>query len=182
MGTRPFREGDSLRRVHWAQTARQQTLIVTERQAPLTTSVRIVLDLSPLSHPAKDRSHTVEQCIRVAASLCESLHGQHCRVELQTAEHMYVVGAGSNGLNRAMDALATIGVLDDGVEQGPGKHRPQRPTGGFDIVVTTANGFRVGGLHQIVVSEERCVGAWINVTPQTPLTEIASAYQKVCHD
>ena len=46
LGTRLFREGDSLRRVHWAQTARQQTLIVTERQAPLTTSVRVVLDFA----------------------------------------------------------------------------------------------------------------------------------------
>ena len=46
MGTRPFRDGDSLRRVHWAQTARQQTMIVTERQAPAMSSVRVVLDLS----------------------------------------------------------------------------------------------------------------------------------------
>jgi hypothetical protein len=34
IGTRPFRPGDSLRRVHWRQTARHGRLIVTERQAP----------------------------------------------------------------------------------------------------------------------------------------------------
>lgn len=182
LGTRPFREGDSLRRVHWAQTARQQTLIVTERQAPLTTSARIALDLSPLSHPIENRSRTVEQCIRVAASLCKSLHDQHCRIELQLAEHMFLVGAGNSGLHRAMDALATISVPEQTVERLSGANRRQRTSGGFDIVITTANGFHSNVRHQIVVSEERCVGAWMNIAPQAPLTELADSYRKVCHD
>lgn len=51
LGTRAFRSGDSLRRVHWAQTARQQQMIVCERQASATTSVRVTLDVDAASHP-----------------------------------------------------------------------------------------------------------------------------------
>lgn len=182
LGTRPFREGDSLRRVHWAQTARQQNLIVTERQSPLTTAVRITLDLSAHSHPSHNRSATVEQCVRVAASLCQSLHNQHCKVELQTNTDLFVLGESHSGLNRAMDALAVADVREPNSEvrqtgrQNSGSHR------GFEIVVTTAAGFRPGINHQIVISNEHCPGAWISMTEQAALTELVTSYQKVCHD
>jgi uncharacterized protein (DUF58 family) len=182
LGTRPFREGDSLRRVHWAQTARQQTMIVTERQAPLTTSIRILLDLSPESHPVETRLETVEQCVRVAASVCESLHRQHCRVELQTADDLFAMGTGSSGLHRAMDALATVSVLETSPIQRSTAHQSRRQISGFEILVTTAQGRRSDVRHQIVVSEEPCRDAWINIAPHSPLTELASVYRKVCHD
>lgn len=54
LGTRLFRHGDSLRRVHWVQTARQQQLVVCEQQAPATTVVRVTLDLNR-SFPADGR-------------------------------------------------------------------------------------------------------------------------------
>ncbi len=92
MGTRPFRPGDSLRRVHWAQTARQQTMIVTERQAPAMTSVRVVVDLSETSHSEPVRQSTVELVVKSATSVCESLHKQHARVELVLGDHLLVAG------------------------------------------------------------------------------------------
>src|SRR5258706_6607205 len=50
MGTRPFRPGDTLRGIHWPQTARQGQLIVCERQANLTSSVRVLIDGDPAHH------------------------------------------------------------------------------------------------------------------------------------
>jgi len=44
MGVRPYRPGDSLRQVHWAQTARRDSLVVFERQARSRQSVSIWLD------------------------------------------------------------------------------------------------------------------------------------------
>lgn len=41
---RDFREGDELRSLHWKQTARQQTLVVVERQRPKEKPVFYVLD------------------------------------------------------------------------------------------------------------------------------------------
>jgi uncharacterized protein (DUF58 family) len=41
---RDFREGDEMRSLHWKQTARQQTLVVVERQRPSQKPVFYVLD------------------------------------------------------------------------------------------------------------------------------------------
>ncbi|MEZ6130082.1 MAG: DUF58 domain-containing protein [Planctomycetaceae bacterium] len=182
LGTRPFREGDSLRRVHWAQTARQQSLIVTERQAPLTTSVRIVLDVSPRSHPPKIREATVEHCVRVAASLCDSLHRQHCRVELQIGDRLFVVGNSAAGLHRAMDALAVL----DADELGIAVKADRSGRGSdFTITVTPADNAVPGRRRQILVSDADDAGtrasAWIQLNAGQPLSELATAWRKVCH-
>lgn len=137
LGTRLFRQGDSLRRVHWAQTARQQTLIVTERQAPVTTVARVILDLSADSHPEADRQATVEQCVRVAASVVDSLHDQHCRVELQLGDDLFVGGQGTGGLERLMDALAVADVVAQPISLSS-LERESR--GGFGLLVTTEHG------------------------------------------
>ncbi|MFY9256975.1 MAG: DUF58 domain-containing protein [Fuerstiella sp.] len=193
LGTRLFREGDSLRRVHWAQTARQQTLIVTERQAPLTTSVRVVLDFArepapPLSSPrrfsefATIRGEVAEQCIRVAASLCESLHRQHCRVELLIGDRLLVVGNSAAGLDRAMDALATLDC-DQHVTTANAAHSGRSPE--FTITVTNADNAVPGRRRQIVVVDTDAIvnaDAWILLNTKQPLCELASVWRKVCHD
>jgi len=255
LGTRPFRAGDSLRRVHWAQTARQQTLIVTERQAPLTTSVRIVLDVaaastrtptpppssprwlsgvcttSPTSgnaagtepgrgvvqNPLNHRINSVaggreEQCIRVAASLCDSLHRQHCRVELQVGDRLFVVSNSEAGLQRAMDALAVFDASDD-QRSGAAKAARVGRSSEFTITVTTADNAVPGRRRQIVVVDAAeagsgtrqefrqgdaskvlttsatadcpsaiAVSAWILLNAGQPLSELAAAWRKVCHD
>jgi len=192
LGTRPFREGDSLRRVHWAQTARQQTLIVTERQAPMTNSIRVVLDLSPQSHPIATRATTVEQCIRVAASVCDSLHRQHCRVELQIFNDLLVAGQNAAGLQRVMDALAVVSVCDADDSSLTEIKRGRA----FQITITTPHGLRQERPHQIVIASRtvertnarEATGshfpkggtgtAWIDVDSQTPLNQFATDWRK----
>ena len=66
LGVRRFREGDSLRHVHWAQTARQRELIVCERQATIASAVRIGVEL-----PADDVR--CEDVLRAAASVARRL-------------------------------------------------------------------------------------------------------------
>ncbi len=50
---RGFREGDELRALHWKQTARQQTLVVVERQKSAQRPVIFVLD-TRLENPADE--------------------------------------------------------------------------------------------------------------------------------
>lgn len=148
MGTRPFRNGDSLRRVHWSQTARQQTLIVTERQAPAMTSVRLVVDVSQTSHTNDDAEQTVDQCVQVVASLCESLHRQHARVEVALGVELFVVSESAASFNRTMDALATADVSS---APTPASSR----FGSFEIRVTTPAGADPKHPRQIVVDADR---------------------------
>lgn len=191
LGTRPFREGDSLRRVHWAQTARQKTLIVTERQAPLTTCVRIVLDLSPQSHPPETREATVEHCVRIAASLCDSLHAQHGRVELQLGDRLLVADRSSSGLQRLMDALAVASLTDTKSISPVGNGRVSHHRSNFQINVTTSHGQQAFVRHQIIVVadipglsvqlEDHTTpnSAWITSRTTEPLSHFATAWRKV---
>jgi uncharacterized protein (DUF58 family) len=158
LGTRPFRQGDSLRRVHWAQTARQQQLIVCERQAPATSVVRVTLDLSSASHPQCDpqqrrRTDSVELAVQVAASVCESLHRQHSRVELMLGDDLYVAGEGAAGFHRLLDALAQAGL-----SHPAGMLNRANASSGFGIFITTPVGYRLRGQgaprqHVITVSD-----------------------------
>lgn len=50
LGVRPYRRGDTLRRIHWPQTARHGQLVVCEVQASAVPCVQIVLDTFPGSH------------------------------------------------------------------------------------------------------------------------------------
>ena len=142
LGTRLFREGDSLRRVHWAQTARMQTLIVSERQAPATSSVRVTVDLDPASHPQCDGQHrtaedSIELAVRVAASICESLHRQHCRIELQLGRHLIAAGESIAGFQRIMDTLSAAAM-----EELTTSQRAASQMTAFGIAVTTPMGVR----------------------------------------
>jgi len=82
LGVRPYRRGDPLRRVHWAQTARHRQLIVCEVQSNTTPRVQIVLDVQPSVHAGRGVDGSREWAIRVAASLAEGWIGQRAEVEL----------------------------------------------------------------------------------------------------
>ncbi len=176
LGTRQFRQGDSLRRIHWAQTARQQQLIVCERQAPATSVVRVTADLEAASHPGCDPqgrtvSDTVELVVQVAASVCESLHRQHCRVELLLNQKLYVAGDSAAGFQRLMDALAQATLN----ESTSSLSRQRSAGSAFGVVVTTPMGLRWRGRqladqHVIAVSDESTLhqsvpvtGAWLSL-------------------
>ena len=177
MGTRPFRNGDSLRRVHWSQTARQQTLIVTERQAPAITSVRVVVDLSDSSHVPGRGEETVDMCVTVAASLCESLHRQHARVELAVGNRFFVAGETTASFNRAMDALATAGTESTRAPFG------ETQSQGYEICVTTMAGVVPGVPHQIVVGwHDEAENAWIGLDSRDSLlNRFPDLWRRSCH-
>lgn len=174
MGTRSFRAGDSLRRVHWAQTARQQTMIVTERQAPAMASVRVVLDLSEASHPEPERTSTVELAVKTAASICESLHRQHARVELVLGNQRLVAGDSAKGFQQVMDALAVA-------EADPDEFSDAVQAYGFEILITTEAGRKPTHARQIIVGQSTS-SAWLTVEDDETLnSEAAQLWRRACH-
>jgi len=109
LGIRPFREGDSLRQVHWLQTARTGRLIIIERQSPATCAIRLVVDVDHNRHLFGEHS-SLEQTLSVAASVLESLHREHAFVELVVHERLIPVGESQGDLRQGLDALARVPV------------------------------------------------------------------------
>lgn len=143
LGTRWFRQGDSLRRVHWAQSARQGRLIVCERQQPVSCALRLVLDLDPRSHGGEGREASLERLLRTAASIIESMHAQHAVVECVIGRTCHVVRSPANDLKRCLDALAAIPAegLADCAEHGGCCAAGLRHRALSEYVLTTAKGF-----------------------------------------
>lgn len=84
MGAREFRSGDSLRRMNWKASAHTQKLLVRTFQPAISLETVILLDLHSLAYERRDRYHSTEWAIVVAASLANHLIGQRQGVGLIT--------------------------------------------------------------------------------------------------
>ena len=102
LGVRRFREGDSLRHVHWAQTARQRELIVCERQATIAAAVRVGVDLP-------GDADRLEKTIRAAASVARRLVEGGTGVELVLPDRTL---RSDGPLTSLLDGLAAVGRSD----------------------------------------------------------------------
>jgi uncharacterized protein (DUF58 family) len=141
LGVRPFRSGDSLRRVHWTQTAKHDRLIVCERQSSVRPCVRIVADLEN-DAAADSGNEQLEQTIRTAASLCESLHRRRTEIEYCDAQTVIHIDVDPRGLQQLLDHFATIPELGlpANVLVGSGVRQMGQRREMLEIYVTTADG------------------------------------------
>jgi hypothetical protein len=136
----------------------------------------VTADLEAASHPgcdplARSVSDTVELVIQVTASVCESLHRQHCRVELLLNQKLYVAGDSAVGFQKLMDALSQATLS----ETTSSLSRQRSASTAFGVVVTTPLGLRWRGRqlvdqHVISVSDESALhqsvqvtGAWLSL-------------------
>jgi uncharacterized protein (DUF58 family) len=103
---RPFREGDSLRSIHWAQTARRETLIVCERQSKAQQTVVVNVGVSDKRPTDLLERANDEWLIRIAGSICKEFISHSWGVQLQIADRVAVVEAGQKGIATIMDLLA----------------------------------------------------------------------------
>ncbi len=188
-GTRSFREGDSLRRVHWAQTARHDRLIVCERQAPVISAVEIVVDLPDVPFdPATDSASA--WAVRIAASLASAWQVENAAVTVQLNSERMAIQPGRGGREKLLDAMSQL----------PHKvtipnRLPERSTNaGLQIVVTSARE-RVPQIHRADQTDRWCVlvepdeptvqGAnstiHVNVNQQVP-EQFRRKWRAICHD
>jgi uncharacterized protein (DUF58 family) len=116
IGLRDYRIGDSIRDVNWNATARYGELVITERSAPQSCNVEVIIDVASL----EDR-HQLAQRIRVAASLLANLHGQSVALTVRIGNEVIHVMRGHKGFVQMMDALARVPA------EGLGKMEPGIP-------------------------------------------------------
>lgn len=185
LGTRPFREGDSLRRVHWSQTARHGRLIVCERQAGAVAAIAVDADLVAESFAEASECETA---IRIVASLCESLPRLHAHLDCRIGGELIPVAAGPNGARRALDALAR--VPRGGFTVTP-RHSPLRrlSEGVLHLVVTGSkrtgipsnNSTRVIAVGATEIpSCSRRHRAWM-LLESNRLADLPAAWRRACH-
>jgi uncharacterized protein (DUF58 family) len=107
-GTRPHRPGESLRRVHWKQSARHDRLIVWEARAVAKASVVLLLETAAEVHAAAGpgRSDSLEKTLSVGASLASGLveGGLHITLGFEPGR-LFSIGNRPQ-LEVALDAMA----------------------------------------------------------------------------
>lgn len=115
LGVRPYRRGDSPRRIHWGQSAKHDRLIVCELQSNARPVIQLVLDTDPRVHAGTGAGGSREWAIRVAASLAKGWLEAGAQVGVTWAGFDLPPASGPAQVHKILDALA---VLPDATE-GP---------------------------------------------------------------
>jgi len=121
LGVRPYRRGDSPRRIHWAQTARHDRLIVCELQAQARPLVQIVVDLHSANGRGLPAQDTTEWIIRIAASLCSGWIEQGAPVGAIFGEDAFAPQSGARQRRDLLDAFARLA-------RSAAREKPRTPT------------------------------------------------------
>lgn len=108
LGVRPYRRGDSPRRIHWGQSARHDRLIVCELQANARPVVQLVLDTDPASHVGRGPDSSREWAIRIAASLARGWLVAGVEVGGVWQRQVIPPAAGPRQISALLDSLARL--------------------------------------------------------------------------
>jgi uncharacterized protein (DUF58 family) len=79
---REYVEGDDLRAIHWASTARRGALIVRLSESPQTPGAILLLDIRADRHAGVGATSSFESVVSAGASLCRHLSTRGCPVAL----------------------------------------------------------------------------------------------------
>jgi uncharacterized protein (DUF58 family) len=79
-GSREYQRGDSLRHIHWRNSARRNTLMVKEFEESVRSSLAITFDAT--SNWGRGKESTLEYAVKIAASATMYCSGRGMRVHL----------------------------------------------------------------------------------------------------
>ena len=108
LGVRAFRRGDSLRSIHWVQTARMDSLVVCDRSGPQRQTVSLELDTQRIAENARVAREHLAWRVRIVASLAELLCARHIPFQLAIDGEAYTLAHGPKGLKQALNHLAAV--------------------------------------------------------------------------
>ncbi len=125
-GVRDFRDGDSLRHVHWRSTARRGTLVVREFERDIHQPVALLLDTRSHAYAADRRDEAFEDMVRAAASVAHAVARSGREMYLIAASGTQIVRAAA-GWSQALHWLARI--QPDGARQPEDAYEEGVPVG-----------------------------------------------------
>jgi len=144
MGTREYRPGDDVRRVHWRSTARRGELMVRQDEQPHQRRGAVVLD----RRPGAWSDDGFERAVTAAASLAVSLHDAGAAVRLELGGERSP--AGPLGRDPLLEALAVVGTAaatggDADAELAAAGAAPPAAASAPDVLVSAVGAAVTGG-------------------------------------
>jgi uncharacterized protein (DUF58 family) len=115
IGTREYRHGDDLRRVHWRSTARTGELMVRREEQVWQSRATILLDTRSMAHRGDGPASSFEWAVSAAASIALHLarHGYAVRLLTETGNAVNAAAHDSSSVGldfegMLLDALAVV--------------------------------------------------------------------------
>jgi uncharacterized protein (DUF58 family) len=141
LGTREYRHGDDLRRIHWRSTARAGELMVRREEQPWQSHALLVLDNRLHAHHGDGPGSSFEYACSAAASVGVQLLRNNFTVLMDRGNGAALVSGTELGDGRLLDELA-VAELEEHTEL-PGRTVPGTPrhlprAGGVVIAVLGA--------------------------------------------
>jgi uncharacterized protein (DUF58 family) len=138
LGVRPYRRGDSPRRIHWGQSARHDRLIVCELQSNARPIVHLILDTDPSVHVGRGKDSSYEWAIRIVASLAMGWLTAGVEVGAAWNEQVIPASSGPKQSSVLLDALARLPVAEGiPLRETMSRAACRGLTDGLQIIVTT---------------------------------------------
>jgi uncharacterized protein (DUF58 family) len=142
IGARDYRDGDSMRSIHWAHTARRDTLVVRERPGTAAAVVRLVVDhrLERIHREAGIHDRTLDAIVTVAFAIIESWLPRGVVFEIIWPGRAPVTPRTGSEITALLDELACLEPLSatNALLAISTQHRP-RPVD-LEIFLTTPSG------------------------------------------
>ncbi|MEA2506075.1 MAG: hypothetical protein QOH48_693 [Actinomycetota bacterium] len=105
---REYVQGDDLRKIHWASTAKRRTYMIRQEETPWHTRATILLDDGMLGERLGG-SNSFERAVEATASIVDLYHRSSYSSRLVTASGVTIETAkGADHMHRCLDLLATI--------------------------------------------------------------------------
>ncbi len=108
MGVREFRRGDSLKSIHWVQSARLEELIVCERGGPQQQAVEVHLSTARCIGTRGEARENLAWRVRIAASFIDLLVARHFPFQLSIDGERCNIPEDAAGRRIAWNLLADI--------------------------------------------------------------------------
>ncbi len=111
MGTRDYRSGDPLKRIHWKASARYEQFQVRQYESTTSLNLLIILDVGSFSHEAEPDEEPVAWAVTTAASLAYEANRQKYPVGLIAGSVPGIqipVRSGRAQLMAILEALARV--------------------------------------------------------------------------
>ncbi|QJW97045.1 DUF58 domain-containing protein [Frigoriglobus tundricola] len=158
LGVRPYRRGDSPRRIHWGQSARHDRLIVCELQSNSRPVIQLVLDADPRVHAGRGPNGSREWAVRIVASFAKGWLEDGARVGVAWGGCDIPPASGPAQLQTILDALA---ALPDDTPQPLAEvlacPRCRGFRDGLQVIVTTDRTHAHGGCGACAAEDQRWV-------------------------